>query len=183
MNQDINYDRIIGDFLELHADINSMSSSDEYKRYPGFIKNIIIKRYHKKMINTVKKLKNANQPLTKDNLIEYFTYLFNNYPPYGSYKSTTVVKKLNEMIFATVRIDDMKVKFNIRLDEDSFNIVINVPNGENSKSYDTSLRKLYSENKKTTDMIDKINKTLISDMTDYILDNISTCVYDGSKEV
>ena len=182
--QETNYDRIIGDFLELHAEINSMSTSDDYKRYPKFIKNIIIKKYHKKLVNTVSRLRSANQPLTRDNLIEYFTYLFNNYPPHGTYKSTTVVKKLDGIIFAVVKIDNMKIKFNIGLDENNFNIVIHASKeDDNIKSYDVSLRKLYTENKKVSDMIDRINQVLISDMTDYILENIETCVYSGKKEV
>ena len=39
------------------------------------------------LLNDLPKLEKANIPLNKENLLELFTYIFNNFPPYGNYKN------------------------------------------------------------------------------------------------
>ena len=177
-------ERIIGDSLEIYSDLIK-DKNDESNKKPKFIKNIIFKRYHKKLVKIVKKMYNANKPLTRANLAEYFTYIFNNYPPYGTFKHVSVVKMLQSSIVAVFKLDNIKAKFIIREDEKTFNLVLAItnPNTEVVSNYDINLETLYSDDTKFKDKLESINNSIHKDIADYILDAISLDNVQNENEV
>lgn len=177
-------ERIIGDSLEIYSDLIK-SKNDESDKRPKFIKNIIFKRYYKKLVKIVKKLYKANKPLTRANLVEYFTYIYNNYPPYGTYKHMSVVKMLSSSIVAVFKVDNIKAKFIIREDEKTFNLVLAITNTNTEvvQNYDINLETLYSDDTRFKDKLESINNSIHQDIADYILDAISLDNIQNENEV
>ena len=63
-------DNIILDTLIANTEISDLRRES---KYPGFIANFIEKRYRKRLLKSVMKIKKANIPLTRNNLFEYFS--------------------------------------------------------------------------------------------------------------
>ena len=67
-------DNIILDTLIANTEISDLRRGS---KYPGFIANFIEKRYRKRLLKSVMKIKKANIPLTRNNLFEYFSNIYN----------------------------------------------------------------------------------------------------------
>ena len=176
MKKEINTDRIIGDCMEVYGEIVSMLH-DTSSKEPRFIREIKAKRYLSKLVKIVKKIRDANKPLNKENLKEYFYYLFSSFPPYGSYKNTTTVNILESTntVMAVFKLDIYtKIKFVIRDNDDMFNMIISKKSdkSEEVNSYDINTNELLVENKEIASIIEEINKTMLDNITEYILSSI-----------
>ena len=68
-------DNIILDTLIANTEISDLRRK---LKYPGFISNFIEKRYRKRLLKSVMKIKKANIPLTRNNLFEYFSNIYNS---------------------------------------------------------------------------------------------------------
>ena len=80
-------DNIILDTLIANTEISDLRRK---LKYPGFILNFIEKRYRKRLLKSVMKIKKANIPLTRNNLFEYFSNIYNSQQ--GKYKSIKTIK-------------------------------------------------------------------------------------------
>lgn len=175
--------RIIGDCFEINGDIISMRIKS---KLPKFISKIQENFRRNRLIKIVKNLRKANVPLSRDNIIEYFTYIFNNFSPNGEYKSIKGIKHiiiddtLETWIVMVSVNDEFTAVFKVEMDSKEFSIDLKIPNNDNFITRNlTNLTQVYSDNPETFDYIDKLNKILISDMTDYILDSLY--LYKKSK--
>lgn len=173
--------RIIGDFLEINADIIQQRESS---KLPKFIANIRASYHHKKLIKAVNKFKKSKYILTKDNLAEFFAYTYNNFPPYGSYKSV-LASKINDKnaneIEGIIKFDSYKAVITIDKRYKKFDISIyNKVSQISSQSCSINVEKLYSEKEVSSELLSKINEKILEDMCDYIL-SIIMIYYDKEK--
>ena len=164
-----NNDRIIGDFLEINADIVSYK---QLSKSPKFITNFSVKRKRKRLRKMIDKLKETDYVLNKNNLIEIFAYIYNNFPPYGRYGSIYMVK-MNDIentdIEAVIRFDNIVAVITIEDRMHGFGINIkDSSDPESLKSCSVNVNKLESKNKRSKDLLKKINERLFKDMIDYI---------------
>ena len=88
-----NTTHIIADCFEINADIISMRVNS---KLPSFISKFIENRRRDRLIKIVKKLKKANAPLSRTNLIELFTYMFNSFDGFIFSIGTKVIKYISE---------------------------------------------------------------------------------------
>ena len=158
-------DRIIGSFLEINGDIILQENES---KLPKFIKKIRSRYYRNKVIKSIKKLRNSNHILSKDNIEEFFSYTFNSFPPYGKYKSVVTSKIDNNTTEGILEFDNYKVIITIEKDEENFEIHINEINEDRYDTYNLYLDKLYSESKSSREILYTINNRLLNDICDFI---------------
>lgn len=177
-------DRLIGDFLEINADIIYQR---QISKLPKLFSNMKAKYYHKKLIKRVNRLKKSNYILTRDNLSELFSYIYNNFPPYGSYKSILTSKINNEdatqvegvILFGSTELKSYtniysyKAVISIDNEINKMDVMVNLQKGDDYENLFFEIDKLYSENNKTSEILEILNKQLLDDLTDYILSVIS----------
>lgn len=166
--------RIIGDFLEINADILLQYQKS---KLPEFIKRKISFWHRKKLLKSARKIANSNIILTKDNLGELFAYTYNNFPPKGSF-GCIICSKINnneQQIEAVIKFDSYKAIITIDKDVSTFDLVVSYKNLEDNtnKNCSISCTNLNSDNPITKPLLEKINKRLLLDMSDYIVSNIS----------
>ena len=177
--------RIIGDYLEINADIVTFRFRS---KYPRFIKKILVNQKYKKLLNSLEKFRKSDYILNVNNLYEFFIYIFNNYPPYGNYhsvdsitiKSIELGKKQIEAkvcfdrIIAWIAIEEEGVSFEINAKEIS-------PNKEQT-GINITLQKMESKSSSVNLLLQKINKQLIEDIYQYIFDIISSYKTSETKK-
>lgn len=172
MTEDSN--RIIGDFLEINADIISKKAKSNL---PEFINNFIYNRYKKRLKKSVYKLQNSNLLLDKSNLSEFFIYCYNNFPPNGSYKSVYKVlyNETSGKVQAIIKFESLQAIIDIEPDYDGFNISVKDKNIEtgNYNNFSIHCDKLYSKLHLAKETLELINNRLVKDLTEFIMDNIS----------
>lgn len=167
--------RLIGECLEINADIVKERTNT---KLPSFIADIISSYYRKRLLKSVKKLRNSHYILTSENLLEFFNYTFNNFPPYGTYKSVSMSKIFDNdnynTIVALIKFEDYTVDITIYSNiPDYFDINIINDSQQGTNKYFLHLNSLYSENNNIKDILNIINEKLLNDITDYIIDTIS----------
>lgn len=165
-------ERIIGDFFEINAD--NLKYKIDNKKNPFSI--IIYKINQYKLKSRVKKLRNLNIVLNKNNIIEFVSYICNNYPPAGSYKN---IKK------SKIGMKDTEVEFVISFDNitaiintifENISIIIKVTNEDNSTTrYNLELPELEANSsaRDIREVINKVNNKLVEIMCDYIEENLN----------
>lgn len=171
-----NNDRIIGDFLEINADIEKKRSKS---KLPKFIANMQSKIYRKKLLNKVTKLRNSNYILTTENLIELFNYVYiSSNMHYKSIQSVTISNYQNIICLeALIVFDNCKVIINIDQPNNGFDISISEKiDNDNSESCNIHRYSLEDEGKIRARVLNKVNKQLLNDICDFICDTIS--LYD-----
>ena len=171
---DTNTDRIIGDFLEINADI----ISKEFKsKLPKFISKIHYNKYKKRLIKSATNLKNSNMILTKENLEELFSYCYNNYPPNGSYRSINKVMYNQDTgkYEGIIKFDNITAIIDIEKNYDGFTIGVKEKNIESGEWNNFSIHciRLDTKNNAALDTIKNINKQLLEDISNFILDIIN----------
>lgn len=176
-------ERIIGSCLEINSDIIRMKFEDT--KLPKVFINLREKYYRYKLVKSVKKLSKANVPLNKTNLLELFSYLYSNFPPYGSYKKIKQIMhidKNNLNIWKTVirYSEDVVVSIDIDNSEDKMTIttVINDPKTDQRTTYTDYISELKTDKNATKNIIEGLNKSLIETIMDYILS-----VIDSTKNI
>lgn len=168
-----NCDRIIGDFLEINADI---VQSETNSKLPKFIRKRKSKKTRNKLLKSAKKIKNSNYILTTENLRELFVYVYNNYPPKGQYKSIFMVKADEEAknIEAVISFDNCKAIITIEKGISGFDISISEKKSDNyTESCNIHCNSLYHDNVRS-EILEKINRKLLDDLSNYVIDIISS---------
>ena len=170
--------RIIGNCLELNSDILKMRFEDI--KTPKPILLIKENYYRYRLKKSVYKLEKANIPLNKENLLELFTYIFNNFPPYGNYKNIKHIMHVdneNMNIWkAVIRYsEDIVYSIDIDNNDDVFIVAIVVKDEDNSRFTTTAyLKELYSKKENIHNHIYNLNKLLINIIKDYIINVIES---------
>lgn len=164
-------ERLIGDFLEANTDIVVRQHNS---KLPKFISKLESKYYRKKLIKIIKKFKNSDVILTKDNLVEFFAYTFNNFPPKGKFNSINSSIVIDGNTEGILFFDDIKVVITIEKEQEKFELIIDqtTKTNENNK-YVFQLSELYSDNPITKDLVAKLNKQIVLEISTYLLDTIS----------
>ena len=173
--------RIIGDFLEINSDI---VQAEFNSKLPKFIKKYKFRKQRKRLLDNVSKLRDSGIVLETDNIVELFSYIYNNFYPETSYKSIEKCKintdieayegiiKFDNIVSIITIEKDIYPKFNI-------NTKINVSNGI-SQGINIEIDRLYSDNTKKNDILSRVNSELVNVICDYIEDIIKP--YYNNKE-
>ena len=172
--------RIIGDFLEINSDIVQQEFES---KLPKFLKKLKFKKQRKRLLDNVDKLRNSNVILEADNLIEFFSYVYNNYPE-TSYKSIFKCKidTESELYEAIVQFDNQTSIITIEKDNyPKFNInsKVNVKDGI-SQGINIQVSKLFSDIETRNNILSAVNRVLLNDICDYIEEVIKP--YYDNKE-
>lgn len=164
-----NVNRLIGDCLELNADI---IQNEHESKLPKFLAKLRANYYRYKLIKSVKKIEQGNTPLSKDNLMELALYLYNNYRPYGEYKTISYVKYLESTDSYVMKLEVAKDVFSIfTLNEKNASFDAKIKPAVDT-TYDVSLKELTSDNDDLKHHLLEINHELLKVITQYIIDTI-----------
>ena len=167
--------RIIGDCLEINADIVSYRFNS---KLPIFIKRFIVNRKYQRIINFLKKFHKSEYVLTIENLSEFFIYVFNNYPPYGNYRSVEAVTSKTvefgkQQLETKISFDNIICWILIEEEKETFDINIReIGKDESRTGCSISTNKLYSSNPNIQPLLHKVNEELRNNIYHYILDII-----------
>lgn len=165
--------RLIGDFIEINANI----VQEEFQsKYPEFIKKFKSRRMRKRLLKNVERIRKSGIILDADNLIEYFSYIVSNYYPetkfgviskcfidesIGIYQAVITLEKQTAIIL----IDKSRYpKFSV-----STKLLLK---DETSTGINIEVDKLESSNYKKNKMLSLINTSLVNDICDFIVEKI-----------
>lgn len=172
---------IIRDFLLINSTIYE---KEKKSRLPKIIVNSISKYQRNKLKKIITKFKNSEYILTKNNLLEFFIYTFNNFPPFGNYKSILISKFIHgdyDYAEAILKFDSYKIVISMSGEDDMFNITISDKVSDSStKNLDLHLNKLETHQKVSKETIRQINYHIKDLICDYIIDNIK--LFENRKE-
>ena len=167
------YERIVGEFEEINGQIlEDELNSKLPKPLASFVGNI----NRKKLKKVLKKLRNSDYIMTKDNLYELFFHVFNNYPPFGSFNNIQSSMLLNEKNIVGVYIksdseNNTKTvsKFTIYEQESQFHLEImrERENGTVERIF-VSSRTLYKPEVELNGIISEINNGIKNELCDFI---------------
>ena len=164
--------RIIGDFLEINGNILYQKQSS---KLPNFIKNIRYNYYHSKLIKLVDKFVNSNYILTKNNLVEFFAYVFNNYLPNGSYDIVKFTKYnyTGDIIESCLEFEDEEDKYvcviTINTNDQLFELKAKKTTPTGTINANVFLSQLATTKESCKDIVNIINSRLIISIKNYIL--------------
>jgi hypothetical protein len=163
--------RIIGDFMEIHSDIIEQEANS---KAPKIIKNMRKKKYLKRLKKSISKLASSKMILDRDNLAEYFIFLYNNFSPNGTFRSTYRVSQRGEefeRMEAVLKFEDIYslIKIN-QEDPDGFDIIVrkNGTGDQEQKSCTVRVNRLQSNNPYTQDLLSEVNSQLLKDMSEFL---------------
>ena len=164
--------RIIGDFLEINADIVERRFKS---KLPKILANIEEKHSRNKLIKSAKKIQESNMILSIYNLSELFIYTFNNFPPNGKYKSIMISKVVNDSnnIEAVIKFEDIVSIINIDKKENTIDVNIT----QDNNTFFTRCNGLLKNSKKGSRVdiiLMRINKELLNTITDYIIETLES---------
>lgn len=177
----LNNDRIIGDIIELNAEIVSKRINS---KFPSLISNYIANRDRRKLLKIIDKFGKSDYILNKNNLFEFFIYIYNNFEgsSYGCIKKVAyMVNKNISTIYADITIEN--VDFNITLSSDSNDIFIHCCIKYYTglrESFSVQLDKLITNKDKLDEVIYKLNKQLLLNLSKYSESCISK--YNGKEK-
>lgn len=163
-------ERIIGDFLEINADIVKQEVDSNL---PKFLSKLKAKHFRRKLMKRLYKLKSTEYILNSKNLSELFTYVFNNFPPMGEYNSIKYSKVIEDgnslRSEAVVEFDNIKCIITLDSNDKYFGInVSQTLEDDNRVGFNLSLNELYTEKEQYKDIISKINDKLLEELVSYI---------------
>ena len=162
--------RLLGDIIEVNGDI----VAQEYNsKLPKFIKKYYYGRYRKKLLKSVDKIVESNHILTTDNLIEFFTDTFNNFPPDGNFNS--IIKSarddaLTHCIEAVIKFEEYEYLITIdRLEYPNFRLICRKRIDENTTDgINITTNRLFSSNSRKSEYLEKINTQLLKEIREYL---------------
>ena len=176
---------IIGDYIEIIVDIFMYG---EHSKYPKPIKNLLVNRKFKRLLQTLYKFENSGYILTTDNIREYLLSIYNKFPPYGSYRSVEsvgmeLIEYGKKQITTKIVTDNIICWISIQGEDSMFDITIRQYGQLYTSTYgaNISLRKLTSNVSNIDLLLSKVNRKLIEDICHYIRDTISE-FRDGKTE-
>lgn len=173
MNE-INASRIIGDSLEINADITATYFNS---KLPRFISNILAKHYRNKLIKLINKLKTGNKILDIYNISEFLSYVYNNYPPNGTFEnveSVRVMETSNRIIGVIKNQDKWYTKISIIRDMKSdidFEFFVYDEN-KSVKRYDFKSKIIKTDKSEIEEEVSDLNNILLDNIVKYITDSI-----------
>lgn len=164
---------LISEIMDINLDI---ILEEKESKYPKFISRFISKRKRNKLISICKKLKKANTPISKEDLEEFFIYVYNEYG--NSTNIFDYIMSVNyydavNVVEGIITIDNLEAKISIDNIENSMEILLSIKEDENNSRYTINDSRVFSSNPAIKSDVMKINNAIISDMTTYILDNLN----------
>lgn len=182
---DLDMNRIIGDFLEINAEISYNESTAK-----GFFKKLFVKRkckkYRKRLIELLENFVRSDYILTRDNLYEAFVYFFDSKDIYTP-KYLKVFKPDNKEDDMSSRIEGVinykHLMCLIHLDSDrndfDLNVKYNNPTGEMSK-ISVTRTELKNDFILATE-VNSINTYLKAEIADFIMSQIQPFLEGETK--
>ena len=172
MIDEVNNNRIIGDFLEVNA---SILEKREKSKFPKFISRFIWKNDIKKLLKEVEKFRNSGYILSMENISELMIYIFNNFDD-KCYKSIIKIKTINAVTYDTMemvmKFDNITAIFDYDGSLPTFELKVLTKDEQDQKiTYEFTLHRLVKE--KSNTILYKINEELRNIICDYINDVIS----------
>ena len=162
--------RIIGDALELNAEINEDIFTS---KAPGFIKFFMKKYYAFKMSRIVKKIESGNVPLNKKNLVELAEYIHNNYQPDCRFNNIRHVRyfESSDSYLMRLEFNGSVLVYNLHdANNDkvqSFTCKITPDNS--GKAYEVELKEMITDNPDIKTTVFDANSELYKVIAQYIL--------------
>ena len=168
-------DRIIGDFLEINADITKWQFES---KLPKFVAKFMANCKRKSLLKRVKRLSESGYVLNINNLIEFITYLYNNYPPKGKYGSIYQSKIVDDIephaIEAVFHHDVVTAVITIYGKESGMDINIQHKVSQaTSNTYSLSRESLIGDESTVGRLIKTMNEILLIDICEYIAEIIT----------
>lgn len=177
MNGELSMSHIINDVISLNSEIMMMENDTNKEK--NIVTKILdkrnIKKYKTKLLSIIDNIANNKYYLNRDDLLEFFRYVYNNYPPNGTFESIEFIKKEvldmteddTDSYVAYLSLDDIvegyKVKtvISISYDKDKMiDLKISYKEKESDSDYEIihqKLKKLYIKKSIWNNIIDKIN--------------------------
>lgn len=172
--------RLIGNFIEINADILSEQINS---KHPKFIASIIANRNRKKLLKLANKLSKKDIILDRNNLAEFFTYIHNHYEgKYGIIRNIIISgNEYDYEISATVIIDD-DIRYIINIDQQKeMQIVCYTSYKTSNGGFNTFKTRLYSERPEYREYIELLNKGLREELFRYIHEAIGAYSEKGKN--
>ena len=163
--------RIIGDALQLNAEINESIFNS---KSPRFLKILEKKYYTLKISRIVKKIGAGNVPLTKANLVELASYIYNNYQPDCKFMGIKHVRYFRDSDSYLMRLEfgNSTLVFNLH---DANNSKVNnftckvIPDNGLGKAYEVEIKEMVTDNNEIRHVLIDANTVLYNIIKDYIL--------------
>lgn len=166
-----NMDRIIGEYIEVNADIIDQEFNS---KFPKFIAKMIANKQRSKLLKSVDKFVDSEYVLSWMNLLEFFTLLNSNYydeeyghvkyVKFGEYALGKIleVAVIGKQYNAIIRFDQIQSPLPPNM---KFELIIR---NNNNDSMDIYINKLSTELKKNTNIVKMLNDDLKVDIANYI---------------
>lgn len=175
--------RIIGDFIELNADIIF------YKyliKGPKWYRTFRTNQKYKRLLNALEEFHKSKFILTYQNVAELFIYIYNNFPPKGSYnsiKSTKIVGEDARLVYGDLSFENCIAYITINRSTGIMDIDAKMkkPDGSSNGCH-ISLSSLKTDNALVKDIIDALNRQLIEEIYNYIYFTIDQFRKDPEDE-
>ena len=183
-NKDTN--RIIGEFLEINSDIvKAEFDNEQLSNWYCLLK--IWNRYHyertrKKLLKMARNIPKLNIALNKYNLSELFVYMYNNFPPNGSYeciKSVSMNEDEYEYITSNIVFDSYSIAITIYSNnENKFELTATEKKPDSTYgTFHVELEDLsYQSSSKLNDIVLELNTELLKCISDYIVEVVSAYI-------
>ena len=180
-------ERIIGDFLEINAD---MIYQRDRSRLPKFLSRLRYQVNNKKLLKRVEVFRNSDIYLSKENIIELLNYLQNTF---DDIHHNNIVKASfnNDTTITIYSFDNYIIDASVTFDHDNFLGVINIE-PPNNKFMEIRIR-YYDDNEKIINnynysiqkfdnrfVLERINFILRNFIADYIKSILDT--YGGKND-
>ena len=172
--------RLIGNFIEINADILAEQINS---KHPKFIASIIANRNRKRLLKLANKLSKKDIILDRSNLAEFFTYIHNHYEgKYGIIRNIIISgNEYDYEISATVIIDD-DIRYIINIDQQKeMQIVCYTSYKTSNGGFNTFKTRLYSERPEYREYIELLNKGLREELFRYIHEAIGAYSEKGKN--
>jgi hypothetical protein len=176
-DMDINSNTIISDCVDINNSIIVAKNSAKIK----LIGNLKYRYYRRKFINIINRLPKVNQPLSKDNIYELISYIYNNNVQdtcsfgYINNIKEIFVEGIPSYMFCTIKANDnVTARLKVSVLGDTFILDLHyVDEAGNGHSFNNiELDKMESNNKDIKEYVDQINKCLISTLSDFVVTSI-----------
>lgn len=175
--------QLIGDFLIINAEILDKQFNS---KLPKFMSKFIANYQRRKLIKIAKKIKKSNMIMNKDNLIELFTYIYNNFQDdngrFGCVQKVFIesnFKYLQAVIYFDGNIASFIFEEYTTNNCKSFDL--NIDCSKDPKyinNYSITKEDLSSNeiSKVPSEILNRINQLLLEDMTSYIITSVSSYI-------
>ena len=172
--------RLIGNFIEINADILSEQINS---KLPKWMARFVANKHRRRLLRAAKRLYNAKIVLDRDALSEFFTYVYNNYEgKYGIIKNIIISGNEYDFDMVTNIIIDDDIRYVITItNQKEMQIVCNPSYKTSNGGFNTFKTKLYSSRKEYAEYLDILNSGLREELFKYINEIISQYIKKGTR--